>query len=890
MSTEVVRVPSRVADARPPGGGLPFPPEGGGRLRLVETLRRLGDGIEDDLAAGAGAPLLVAVFAVGIALYFTLPREPFGPAVVAVALAVAVATFVARRRGSRALAGMIVSALLVGAAVGVLATWRADAPRLDRERTVTVTGRVIDLDATAKGGVRLGVDVARMEAAGLPADAIPERITATLAPGRPVPTMGEAVTFKARLKPPQGPVLPGGYDFARRAWFEGRGASGYVLGKVHPADLGPPSFVDRLTAPIGTLRHAVAERVRASLPGATGAIAAALMVGEQRAIPETAAEPLRASGLTHIVSISGLHMSLVAGGVMVALRLLLIWVPGGAALRNAKKRAAIAAFLAATIYLLLSGMQVAALRSHLMVSLALLAVLVDRPAITMHTVAVAALTILAIDPEQAMEPSFRMSFLAVIALVASWDLWQLRVARRPPPAEDAGPIAQGLVSLWRQAEGLAFSSLIAGLATAPVIAGVFHRGAPYSILANMVVLPIVGLLVMPAAVVAALAMPFGLEDLPLWAMGLGIDYMVAVGRWVSGLPGGAGAIGRPHDLAMPLGIVAVLWLSLWRSRVRLFGLVPAVFAAGLVVLGPRADVMIGRQGTAVAVRGDDGRLHVLADRNDRFDVAIWLGADGDARAPSDPKLIEGWRCDAVGCAFSRGGGASGAAPFTVAVVRDPRGFAEDCRHADVVVTTLAAPPGCGAFTAVFDRPSRAATGAVAVTVESADGGGANATSAEGQAGRATTDRSARSASPDRTPIDPTRDDDGDPLAIEDDPTRPGPPVPRSSPNSPPSAARVAPDRVEESGPTGMRPRSPARPIVHVEAAQPIAGRPWTPRDPFAARMAQDVVADPVTIEPTDTGIVPPDVAHEPEDREIGSPEDRRISRPEDRQSGSPADR
>jgi competence protein ComEC len=714
MSSVVVRILERIA---PPGrpGDAPRLPAPGWRLRLGEAVRRLADGADADLAAGAGPPLLAAVFAIGIALYFSLPREPWGPALAAVTAIAVATTWTARRRGSRALAGMVVCALLCGAVAGSIATTRADAPRLDRERTVAVTGRVSDLDATAKGGVRLGVEVATATAAGLAAAAIPTRVTATLPAGRPAPQIGEGVTFKARLKPPQGPVLPSGYDFARRAWFEGRGASGYVFGSARPVDLGPPQLVDRIVRPIGTLRHTIAERVRASLPGATGTIAAALMVGEQRAIPESAAEPLRASGLTHIVSISGLHMSLVAGGVMVALRLLFVAIPGFPLHRSAKKWAAIAAFGAATAYLLLSGMQVAALRSHLMVSLALLAVLVDRPAITMHTVAVAAVAILAIDPEQAMEPSFRMSFLAVIALVASWDLWQLRVAARPPPTRDAGPVAHGLTALWRHAEGLAFSSLVAGLATAPVIAGVFYRGAPYSILANMIVLPVVGLLVMPAAIVAALVMPFGLEDLPLWAMGLGIDYMVAVGRWVSSLPGGAGAIGRPHELAMPLGIVAVLWLSLWRSRLRLFGLVPALLAAGLVGLGPRSDVMIGRDGSPVAARGDDGRLHVLAGRDDHFDVAIWLAADGDPRAPGDPSLAEGWRCDRLGCVFRRSGGGD-TSPLEVAVVRDPRGFAEECRNADVVVTPLAAPPGCAAFTEVFDRPRRATTGATALTV------------------------------------------------------------------------------------------------------------------------------------------------------------------------------
>lgn len=871
MSKDVAS-PSRrtaVAPVAAPVDGFPTPPAAGLRLRLVEALERLRDGMDADLANGAGPALLAAVFASGIAVYFALPHEPSPVALAGVAaIGLAVATW-RRRRGGRAIGTLVPAALVCGMTIAALATLRVEAPRLDRERTVDVVGRVIDLDATAKGGTRLELEVARMEGRGLPADSIPQRVTATLAAGRVAPTVGDAVALKARLKPPEGPVLPGGYDFARRAWFDGRGAGGYVLGRARPADLGPPSLLDRLVAPIGTLRHAIAERVRSALPGGAGAIGAALMVGEQRAIPESAAQPLRASGLTHIVSISGLHMSLVAGGVMVAIRLLLVAIPGVSLHRFAKKWAAVAAFLAATAYLSLSGMQVAALRSHLMVSVALLAVLVDRPAITMHTVAVAAMAILLVDPESAMEPSFQMSFLAVIALVASWDLWQIRVARRPPPRDDAGPVVHALGAAWRHAEGLAFSSLVAGLATAPVIVGVFYRGAPYSILANMLVLPVVGMVIMPAAVVAALAMPFGLDGLPLTVMGWGIDYMIAIGRWTAALPGGAGLVGAPHPLVMPLGVGAVLWLSLWRSRVRLFGIAPGVLAIVLAAAGPRPDVLVGRHGSPVAVRGDDGRLHVLAGRDERFDVAIWLAADADQRSPGDPRLAEGWRCDGLGCVFRRAGG-DGRAALTIAVVREPRGFVEDCGRADVVISRLAAPPGCGDLGEVVDRPRQATTGALALTAsgtlevpapargaenasasafdptrdegeaaqpegEIASGAGGETVASSDEAGRVGDRTSERSASARGVPGRDAADEGREVRASADARDRPT------------ASARLA----DEAGASGPR----ARPRFLAVAAHPAQARPWTPRDPSAERMAREVTA--IRPEPSDESVADP---------------------------------
>ena len=849
------------------------------RLRLDEALRSLADTAREELDGGLAFPLLVAVFALGIALYFVLPAEPWAPATVLLAVVLAGVALRRRHQGNRAWTTSTAAVIALGVAVAAVATLRWEAPRLDHERSVVVEGRITDVDTTQRGGVRMGVEVARMEGRGLTPATTPTRIAATLTlrGGHP-PQPGDGVRFTARLKPPEGPVLPGGYDFARRAWFDGRGASGYVLGRLTPIDLGPPRLVDRLLLPVGVLRHAIAERVRGQLPGPTGQIGAALMVGEQRAIPESVNEPLRASGLTHIVSISGLHMSLVAGGVIVAMRLVFVLFPVFALRFPVKKWAAGCAIVAATIYLLLSGNQIAALRSHLMLTIALIAVMVDRPAITMHTVAVSAAAILVWDPSQAMEPSFLMSYLAVIALVASYDLWRLRESRRPPPPEEPGPVVHASLSLLRHVEGMAFSSLVAGLATAPVIAGIFYRGAPYSILANMIVLPVTSALIMPAAVLAALLMPFGLDGPALWAMGLGIDFMIAVARWTASLPAGGGWIGLPHPAMMPLGILAVLWLSLWRSRIRLFGLVPAVLAGLLLFAGPRPDVFVGRHGSAVAVRSDDGRLHVLAGKQDRFDTAIWLAADADTRPPDAASLREGWTCDGLGCAHRLPGLSPDARDdLVVAVVRDAHAFPEDCRRATLVVSALEAPPGCAETTTVIDRATLARNGATMLTftgdvragrvpagevgASAADvarsGGmdrGARGTNAAdlGALGRGAVDRGSTGGgstasrvrprpSPETRQLDPTRDDGFS--GAGDEPTL------GSTYDGPPSVGAAVPlRRAGETASDGddmvddilAEALGPRRDMIATPSLPPTP-RPWTPRDPMLERRLADRV-------------------------------------------------
>lgn len=913
-------------------------PSGGivaARIAVVARLERLADEARGELDGGLALPALVVVFALGIALYFLLPREPWPPAVFAVAIAAGATLAIRRRSGHVARLSAIVAALTLGVAAASLETLRVAAPRLDHDRTVTVEGRVVDLDATARGGLRLTVDVIRMEGRGLTPETTPARITATLSGRGWRPDVGDGVRFKARLKPPEGPVLPGGYDFARRAWFEGRGAGGYVLGRATPIDLGAPGWRDRILGPIGSLRHIIADRVRASLPGASGAIGAALMVGEQRAIPDDVADALRTSGLTHIVSISGLHMSLVAGGVIVAVRGLLAMFPFLVLGFPIKKWAAAAAFVTATIYLLLSGNQVAALRSHLMLSVALLAVMVDRPAITLHTVAVSAALILAVDPSSALEPSFLMSYLAVIALVAAYDVHRARAKKRPPPAKEEGPIAHVVWSGLRHVEGLALSSLVAGLATAPVIAGVFFRGAPYSILANMVVLPVTGLVIMPAAVVGALAMPFGLDHWPLQVMGLGIDWMILVGRWTAALPAGAGLIGASHPAAMGLGIVAVLWLSAWRGRIRLFGLIPALASLALLFAGPRPDIMIGRHGTPVAVRDVDGRLRVLAGRQDRFDAGIWLAADGDGRLPGDGDLATGWLCDPLGCAFrlasteaptrpraetpSGGGSAAAKGPATangsampaavtieadgffapfddlhppvdpatthaasplatspredsprdeadradddlvIAVVRHPRAFAEDCRRATLVITTLVAPPGCRDLTTVIDRIDLARGGAstlrfIGPVIDGHDAARPDAVRP---------DAARHGAPPGRPPtVDPApglaenarpgASTNAEPSTSADPFARNTPPPNPDSIAAPPSLPPIDPtsDGAEDPSPdSGYEEASTAgsadapslapRRALRVTYALPRFARPWTPVEPSVERIARE---------------------------------------------------
>ena len=225
------------------------------------------------------------------------------------------------------------------------------------------------------------------------------------------PTPGKLVGTTGHLSPPSGPVEPGGFDFQRHAWFKQIGAVGYTRVPVlamTPPDGGGWIFGFRMR-----LSAAIQERMAPDVAG----FAAAVTTGDRSAIPEEVTEALRGANLAHLLAISGLDMGLLAGFVFGAVRFCIALVPTVALRVSGNKIAACVSFVAATGYLLLSGGAVSTERAYIMTVVVLLAVLLDRRALTLRAVAVAATVILVLQPEALMGPGFQMSFAATAALV-----------------------------------------------------------------------------------------------------------------------------------------------------------------------------------------------------------------------------------------------------------------------------------------------------------------------------------------------------------------------------------------------------------------------------------------------------------------------------------------
>ena len=648
---------------------------------------------------------LPVMFGAGIALYFLLPVEPWTitavlPAVAVLALHLTVA------RG--AVAALMTGALLataLGVAAAKLRTEAVRAPALQRQvGPIDVYGFIELIEPRPTKGQRLTLRVTALEKHE--AHEWPARVrvrTMTEAAGL---EPGDAVRLKATLSPPPGPALPGDYDFARAAWFQGLGAVGYATAAPEPVTsaVEPPLGL-RATAAVARLRQAIGRRVTEALPGQTGAIANALITGERGGISEATNQAFRDSGLFHILSISGLHMVIMAGAVFFSIRLLLAAVPAIALRHPIKKWAAAGAMAGAFGYLMISGAAFATVRSYIMISIMFLAVMLDRPALALRNVALAALAILLVWPESLFDPGFQMSFAAVVALVAVYEWLRQREEERAAVTM-RGSLRQVLLFFG----GIITSTLIASLAVAPFGIYHFHNTQQFAILANLIAIPICNVIVMPAALATLVAMPFGLEAAPLRVMGWGIEAMVGCANWVAGLPGAVGRVPAIPTYAFVLMVVGGLWCTLWGTRWRLLGLAPIVLGLILAPTGRRPDVLVGRGGAIVAVRTDAGQLSALAGRGANFELARWLEHDGDGRPSAEVAKGQAFRCDSHGCTARVKG-------LLLAVANTPAALRDDCAAAAILVIKFRRPKGCAPAGLVIDSDALAARGAHALRID-----------------------------------------------------------------------------------------------------------------------------------------------------------------------------
>jgi len=648
-------------------------------------------------------------FGLGAQGYFLWPSEPSAMLALAAAALSLAGLFAARRLGRGVALAAALVCLTSGFGAAAMRARTVAAPVLSGQTEALVEGRVRAISQSAAGRPRLLLEDARVW--GLAAADTPARLRVTLMSARHAEGLGpgDRVSVMARLGPPGGPVEPGAFDFARAAWFARLGGVGVARTRVARLEAAPLSGLAAARVALDRARLRLGEALRAGVGGQAGAFAAAIVTGDRAALPVTALQALRDSNLAHLLAISGLHMAIVCGLAFGAARLALALTPGVGVRWPVKPIAAVVALAAGLGYLALSGAAVATQRAFVMAAVVFAAMIVNRPAVTLRALALAALMVLAAAPESLTQVGFQMSFAATVALVAAYEA-----------ARDAGWLAPrpgAWARVARYALGLVLTSAIAGLATAPFAAFHFNWLTSFGLLANLAAVPVMGAVVAPALAGAAALAPVGLERPALWLAGAGIDWILLVAETVAGWEGAARPVAAAPPLTLWLVALGGLWTSLWRGPMRLAGAPALALAAALWVVGaPRPDVLIAPGGAAVGVMTARGRALDPA-RPDRFAAETWLRRDGDAADVAQAAARAGFFDEGPWRVAPLGEG------WRVSVFRGARlgavALRRRCAPGDVIVAPRIAARALSGDARSFpclmlDRDALAATGALAL--------------------------------------------------------------------------------------------------------------------------------------------------------------------------------
>ncbi len=562
------------------------------------------------------SPVLLAF---GVGAYFGLPFEP--PLWAGRALGAAVLLWLGLSIWSSGLVRLLFLSLFflnLGYLAAVYRSASVAAPVLTFRYYGPIEGRVVEIDRSASKALRITLDRVQLNRV----QKTPAKVRVSLFGIAPEMALGDRVALVGMLSPPGGPVEPGGFDFRRYAWFDRLGAIGYSRNPVVQMrpydDAGKGLWLD-------SLRRSLATRIAEQIGGQNGAFAAAIITGDRSRIDGEVLQTLRDSNLAHLLAISGLHMGLLTGFVFLLVRHGLALWPRVALRLPVKKIGAVAALVAGFAYLFLSGGSVATQRAFIMVAVVLFAVLLDRPAFTLRAVALAAMLVLLMRPESLEEAGFQMSFAATTALVGVFEM--LRTARWWQWLKEHVP--RRLMPFLT----LLITSATAGAATAPIAAFHFNQIPNFGLIANLLSVPLMGILIMPAAVLALFLGLFGLGGWAYWLMGKGVGWILSVAAYFSGIENAVTMIPSAPSVVLPLIGLSGCLVFLLLGRARTLGVGLFAISIFIWVRSERPLVLVNQNAALIGVLTEQGRA-LNKETAYSFAANIWLENDGDPASQS----------------------------------------------------------------------------------------------------------------------------------------------------------------------------------------------------------------------------------------------------------------
>ncbi len=652
----------------------------------------------------------------GIVLWFVLPDPTAWEAAGLVAIAVALAGVALARhgRGARVVA---VGGFAVAIGLGLI-WWRAERVAhgvLAAPTIATFTARVERIEPLAAR------DLVRLRLAPLRVLAVP----ATRGPARPLPTLpahirvnlvdtdvparlepGAILQLSARLMPPPPPTVPGAYDYARTAWFDGVGATGRGFSPITILAGGGAGGVG--------LRQRLSQHIQASAGGGgVGGIAASLATGDQGGIPLADNDAMRRSGLAHLLSVSGLHITAAVGAVMLLVGRLLTLSPWIALRTRVPLIAAGAGALAAIGYTLLTGAEVPTIRSCVAALLVLVALALGRQALTLRLVAAGAIVVLLLYPEALAGPSFQLSFAAVAAIVS--------LNEHPLLRTWFGPREQShLAKLARELASLLLTGIVVELALLPIALFHFHKAGIYGAVANIVAIPLTTFVTMPCEALALLFDTVG-AGLPFWWLtARSLDLLLWIAHATAAIPGAVAPLPAMPGGAYGLMVAGGLWIALWRTRWRRLGAVPLLVGMVWSLATPAPDLLVTGDGRHVAIRTADGALALLRDRTGDYTADTLAENGGVSDLPVLLSEQRDARCSRDLCLARRmAGGRAWRVLATRSLYRVPTAeLIAACAGVDIVISEHRLPRRCAPRWLRLDRPMLAQTGGVAIALAS----------------------------------------------------------------------------------------------------------------------------------------------------------------------------
>ncbi len=653
-------------------------------------------------------PLWVPVgIGTGIASWFLLADSHLWAGFIALCLGLAVFVKLTGR-GTRVGSAIFWFLLFLGAGCAIiwLRSLSVAAPVLERP---IVTSFYAEIEKTevisARDMVRLTLDTHERQG-------LPPRVRVNVPIGKAGPDLqpGTVIQLRARLMPPAMASLPGAYDFSRRAWFMGLGATGRALGDIKIVQPAEPLL--GVFSALPNYRQRLSNHVQSQMDGGAGAIGATLATGDRGAISDEDAEAMRRSGLAHLLSISGLHVTAVVGAVyLLVIRILALFSPLALRFRLPLVAASCAA-VAALTYTLLTGAQVPTVRACVAALLILTALIIGRSALTLRMVAAGALLVLITWPESLVGPSFQLSFAAVTAIIAlhTHPKIQSLFARRDE---------SHLKRFRRTVLALFLTGLVVELALMPIALFHFHKAGIYGALANIVAIPLTTFVIMPLEALALLLDTMGLGAPIWWFCEKALNSLLILAHYVSSSPGSVTMLPTMPWTAFGLLVFGGLWLALWTERWRIAGFIPICCGTMLIASNRPPDIYITSDGRHVGIRNQAGELAMLRTSKSGFTHDMLLenaGVNGKARALDDWPNAQ---CNLDSCSVTV---EASDRNWTILATRSSYhipalALSAACRRADIVISERRLPASCQPRWIKADRMFLQQVGGMTINLE-----------------------------------------------------------------------------------------------------------------------------------------------------------------------------